>query len=649
MSFPAYPDYKESGVAWLGDIPAGWSVARFRHVFRESSEKIEDEVVGPMLSVSGYRGIEIKEYDDENRRRLDEDLVGYRIVRPDQLVVNTMWLNYAGLGVSQHEGHVSPAYRSYWIEGSLDRRYIHHLMRSSIYVQGYTRLLTGIRPNSLQMSRDDLMDFPVVLPAIEEQAAIATFLDRETAKIDALVAEQERLIALLREKRQAVISHAVTKGLNPDAPMKDSGIEWLGEIPAHWEILPLTRVVRQFVDYRGATPNKVDEGVPLLTAATIKEGVIDHSRDPVFISEAEYETRMTRGFPAKGDLLLTTEAPLGESALIEDEHVAPGQRMILMKMEPAYMLSSYLLAHFHSQFGQAELWTRASGSTASGIRADRLRASLVAVPPLDEQQAIAEYIVEQTKSFGAIDVEANTAINLLQERRAALISAAVTGKIDVRAQAPQSNVISIDSARPSNLPPLRAIVGAYAIRELGPMGRMAVMKAGYLAEGHVGFGDLNGRYERYAAGPYDQNLIAAMERGAGEICAIVTNEPQDEGKPVTYDVPKGCQPPSDALLALVGQDPAQRFLVLLSLLKGIGRDGVEAAATLYAVWNDLLAAGKAADDDAICNGVLNDWHPEKAKKFKRADLDHWLDWMRRNRLVPDGSAPRTDNQGNLFA
>jgi len=114
VSFSAYPSYEDRGVEWIGEIPADWRVQKFRFTFRESPEKIENEVVGPMLSVSGYRGIEIKEYDDENQRRRDEDLIGYRIVRPGQLVVNTMWLNYAGLGVSAYEGHVSPAYRSYW-------------------------------------------------------------------------------------------------------------------------------------------------------------------------------------------------------------------------------------------------------------------------------------------------------------------------------------------------------------------------------------------------------------------------------------------------------------------------------------------------------------------------------------------------------
>src|SRR5690554_7432670 len=115
MSFPTYFQYKNSNVQWLGEVPAHWDINKFRYVFRESNEKIENEVVGEMLSVSGYRGIEIKIYDDDNKRRTEEELQGYRIVRPGQLVVNTMWLNYAGLGVSNYEGHVSPAYRSYWI------------------------------------------------------------------------------------------------------------------------------------------------------------------------------------------------------------------------------------------------------------------------------------------------------------------------------------------------------------------------------------------------------------------------------------------------------------------------------------------------------------------------------------------------------
>ena len=178
---------------------------------------------------------------------------------------------------------------------------------------------------------------------------------------------------------------------------------------------------------------------------------------------------------------------------------------------------------------------------------------------------------------------------------------------------------------------------------------MAVMKAGYLTEAHVALHELNGRYERNAAGPYDGSLIAAMERGAKELCGITASEPQQEGQRVTYTVPPNLVLPSAHLTEAVGSERAKAFENLLALLNGISRDGVEAIATIYAVWNDLLAAAKPADDDAISTGVLTDWHAEKATKFKRDDITHWLAWMRRNGIVPNGTAPRTNHQGSLFA
>jgi type I restriction enzyme S subunit len=151
---------------------------------------------------------------------------------------------------------------------------------------------------------------------------------------------------------------------------------------------------------------------------------------------------MTRGFPALGDVLLTTEAPLGEVAQIEDTRVAPGQRMILLKADEAKIRSDFLFWHFRSDFGRKELWTRASGSTASGIRSDRLRASAVLVPPLEEQDRIVAFIRDALAKFAGVEAEVQKQICLLQERRAALISAAVTGKIDVRGLVPQSEAVA---------------------------------------------------------------------------------------------------------------------------------------------------------------------------------------------------------------
>jgi type I restriction enzyme, S subunit len=407
VSFPKYADYYESGVAWLGVIPKTWRVQRFRRLFRESAEKIEREVVGPMLSVSGYRGIEIKEYDDDNRRRTEEELIGYRIVRPGQLVVNTMWLNYAGLGVSEHEGHVSPAYRSYWISPDLVAQFIHYLLRSGVYVQGYTQLLTGIRPNSLQMSRDDLMEFPIVLPPRNEQADIARFLDRETASIDALLAEQQRLIQLLKEKRQAVISHAVTKGLNPDVPMKASGVEGLGEVPAHWR----TTVIKRFAELQRGHD---------LTDAERTEGVY-----PVVTSGGISGTHGS--FIARGPGVVTGRyGSTGRLYYIEEDFWPHNTSLYVKDFHengPRYVWYSLQTVDFAAHSAKAAV---------PGIDRNDIHVLPVAVPPQEEQHKIVDFLDSTTGRIDALIRQAGQLVDLLEERRTALISAAVTGKIDVR-------------------------------------------------------------------------------------------------------------------------------------------------------------------------------------------------------------------------
>lgn len=434
MSAPGYDNYRESGIEWLGQVPSHWTIEKFRHRFRESSEKIETDVVGPMLSVSGYRGIEIKEYDDENRRRRDDELVGYRIVRPGQLVVNTMWLNYAGLGVSAHEGHVSPAYRSYWIRPGLEGRYAHHLMRSSIYVQGYTRLLTGIRPNSLQMSRDDLMEFPVVVPPLAEQAAIAAFLDRETGKIDALVEAQTRLIELLKEKRQAVISHAVTKGLDPAAPMKNSGIEWLDQVPAHWEVKPIKAVASYNDDIlTEATPP--DHEIAYVEISDVQAGVGIAGSTAYAFSDAPSRARRR---VQCGDIIVSTvRTYLRAIAAV----TAPADNMIVSTgfavIRPRAINSRFIGYALLAEHTINEIIARSVGISYPAINASDLVRIPVSVPPLAEQVAIATFLDRATAKIDALLNAAEEAIALLQERRAALIAAAVTGKIDVRRLAPQ--------------------------------------------------------------------------------------------------------------------------------------------------------------------------------------------------------------------
>ena len=426
-----YPHYRDSGIEWLGGIPEGWNIGKFRHVFRESSEMNGPTPVGEMLSVSGYRGVELKVYDDENRKRSDADLETYRVVRPGQLAVNTMWLNYAGLGVSELTGHMSPAYRAYEIVGEVHARFIHHLMRCSLYVTAYTGELAGIRPNSLQMSRSTLMEWPVVLPTLDEQRQIADYLDTHTAKIDTLIGKQEQLIETLAERRQAVISHAVTKGLDPNVPMRDSGILWLGQVPRAWSVKRLSWLFS--VIGSGTTPPRDDmdyygPGTPWVTTGELRENTILATVDTV--TSKALATFPTLRVYEPGTLLIAmygaTRGRLGVLGV-----AACTNQACCALASPGEVNTRYV--HYALLASRKYLLVMAvGGSQQMNINQDTIRSLRLATPSLAEQMAIVEYLDKETAQMDALSAKARQMIDVLKERRQALISAAVTGKIDVR-------------------------------------------------------------------------------------------------------------------------------------------------------------------------------------------------------------------------
>ena len=414
MKWQAYPKYKDSGIEQLGQIPVHWEARRLKTVsrFAYGDSLAADNRVPDGYNVFGSNGI-----------------VGQHNMANTQGPCLIVGRKGSFGKVVYSERPCFAIDTTYFVDASQTSNHLRWLF----YCLQWLRLDSYSKDSAVPgLAREDAYEnlIPYCLP--DEQRAIAAFLDRKTAHIDALIAKKERQIELLQEKRAALISHAVTKGLDPDVPMKDSGVEWMGEIPAHWEIAQLRRVVAKFVDYRGHTPEKVESGVPLITARNIKNGHIDFSLSTEYMREDKYEDWMVRGWPKIGDVLITTEAPLGETAQVADTRIALAQRIILLKVNISRMINEYLKYHFLSAFGQGELWSRATGSTAIGIRADRFKDSLVAVPPLEEQEEIVHLLNNKITVLERPLQKIEQSIERLHEYRTALISAAVTGKIDVR-------------------------------------------------------------------------------------------------------------------------------------------------------------------------------------------------------------------------
>jgi type I restriction enzyme S subunit len=279
----------------------------------------------------------------------------------------------------------------------------------------------------------DYTSAPLPVPPLDEQTAIADFLDHETTKIDELIAEQERLIELLKEKRQAVISHAVTKGLNPDAPMKDSGIEWLGQVPEHWEVTRLKYATTRIVDCPHETPEYTDDGpFFVIRTADLNQGIINESK-MYRVSETEYLNRIRREPLQKNDIVYGREGERwGHAALIgEDGRFCLGQRMMQFRASESFC-PIYLMWALNSESTYLQGSIDTVGATSPHVNVGTIRNYALAHPPLDEQRAIGNHLALKTNAFDVLIEEAKNAITLLQERRSALISAVVTGQIDVR-------------------------------------------------------------------------------------------------------------------------------------------------------------------------------------------------------------------------
>nr|WP_058135058.1 restriction endonuclease subunit S [Pseudomonas aeruginosa] len=322
MRFPAYPAYKASGVEWLGEVPSQWLAKRFKQVFSERGERSLDGS-GELMSVSAYYGVKprAETLDEGDHLSRAESLEGYKICRVNDLVMNIMLAWNRGLGFAWQEGIVSPAYSVFHvIDGSVPK-YLDYLVRSDEMTRYFKAYSAGVIDSRLRLYPETFGRLYVAIPSSAEQTQIARFLDHETARIDALIEEQQRLIELLKEKRQAVISYAVTKGLDPTVPMKDSGVEWLGEVPAHWVIsqLKFNTLEMQTGPFGSQlhAEDYIDGGIPLVNPAHMINGKI--IPDPqVSVDEVTWN-RLKKHALNPGEIIFARRGELGRCAIVTDE------------------------------------------------------------------------------------------------------------------------------------------------------------------------------------------------------------------------------------------------------------------------------------------------------------------------------------------
>ena len=427
-----YPAYKDSLFDWLGKIPAHWEEERAKWYFDKIDERSEtgDE---ELLSVSHITGVTPRSEKNVTMFQA-ESYVGHKLCKVGDLVINTMWAWMAALGVSQYDGIVSTAYGVYRPKSTnlFDSRYLDYLLRTKGYAGEYLCRSKGIWTSRLLLNPEAFLNIPIVHPPLEDQKAIVAFLEEQTAVINQFLANKRQLITLLEEQKQVVINTAVTQGLETAVARKPSGIEWLGDIPAHWEIKKLKYLVDFF---GGATPSKDklsywNGSIPWVSPKDMKRFWIDDTEDHITLEGLSNSSCSI--IPSFSVLLVVRSGILQHTIPCSINRCDVTLNQDMKALIPRGEIQPVFLAHYikGNQNNLLQEW-RKTGATVESIEHQFLSGSHIVIPPLPEQKQIINYIEQKTAEINAAIERTQREIELIEEYRTTLIATAVTGKINV--------------------------------------------------------------------------------------------------------------------------------------------------------------------------------------------------------------------------
>lgn len=447
--YKPYPEYKDSGVEWLQLCPSSWETKALKYIVSCNDEVLSESTdpdmefeyidIGGVSSSEGITRTESMRFSGAPSR-------ARRIVRQGDIIVSTVrtYLEAIAPISLEFDGKIASTGFAVLRPKYLLSGFAQYALRARHFIDSVVARSTGVSYPAINSS--ELIDIKIVVPSLKEQQTIAAFLDYETARIDRLIAQQQRLIELLKEKRQAVISHAVTKGLNPNAPMKDSGVEWLGQVPEHWQCVPFGLLVSRADLGGNYLGGQEENGIPFLKMGNLGRGCIVLDKLECLEEGSSFDDAHRLSM---GDFLFNTRNSLdlvGKVAVWHDEleFALYNSNLLRVRFKKDFISSPDFMGFvFNSSGALGWLALLAKGTTSvAAIYYKDLRSMVVPIPPVDEQNAISSFISKCLSRLDTLEEKAIQSINLMNERRTALISAAVTGKIDLRGWTPPADEVA---------------------------------------------------------------------------------------------------------------------------------------------------------------------------------------------------------------
>jgi len=435
MKLKQYPDYKKFDLPWIDRLPSGWDILRAKCLFKQidvRSETGEEE----LLSVSEKQGVTPRKNVNVTMFKA-ESYKGYKLCWPGDLVINSLWAWMQGLGFSRYHGIISTAYGVYRIKNSYEAhyKYFDYLFRSAAYLWELRVRSKGIWRSRYQLTDDAFLTMPVIIPTEDEQKQIVRYLDFKSVKITKFIRSKRRLIKLLNEQKQAIINQAVTRGINSDVKMKPSGIDWLGDIPEHWDVRRLRTVA--FVRPSGVDKNIVDGEIPVRLCNYVdvykNERIIDSME---FMNGTATQEEINKFHLKEGDVLITKDSEMWNDIAVPAYIPVTLSGVIcayhLAVVRPLNMNGEFLFRAFLAESVADQFRVTANGVTRYGLSQGSIKDAWFPIPPNEEQNEIVNYINDNVSKIHLAIEKANKEIVLMQEYRTRLISDVVTGKVDVR-------------------------------------------------------------------------------------------------------------------------------------------------------------------------------------------------------------------------
>ncbi|MCZ0933074.1 MAG: restriction endonuclease subunit S [Oligoflexia bacterium] len=687
----SYPSYRDSGVEWLGKIPTYWNIECIKRLLSKNEggiwgEDFDEDGVTILRSTEQTIDGKWNIVNPAKRRISSFEYNTYRLIEND-LVITKSSGSASHIGktsiVTKDIENLNCCYSNFMqrlrVVQKILPQYVWYIFNCEIGRKQFDYFSTTTTGLS-NLNSEIIGSINVAFPSLLEQKTIINFLDKETSRIDSLIQKKEKQIELLKEKRSALITQAVTKGLNPNVKIKDSGIEWLGKIPEHWEVKKL-RYVGQCQNGISKKAEYFGTGFPFLSYSAVYNFLSLPTKLDNFIESTEQERKYYSVL--ESDIFFTRTSETIEdigftsTCLKTIENSVFSGFLIRFRPKNKLLYKGFSKYYFRSDLHRRFFVKEMNLVTRTSLSQELLKKLPVLLPPLQEQKSIASFLDKETSRIDSLIEKIKKSIDLLKEYRSALITSTVTGKIDVH-KSQIENIIPLKKSKslkpietkksvliakasseksyfksmPEKSPRLivkqaeqkpenslfkKTVLGAEIVAQLKDdphFGRTKFMKTLYLCEAHLQI-PLKGTYKRSAAGPLDNDIYrmeGIMKKNkwfevikAGSMYKYKALE-NSEGYKAYFDEYWG--------------NYKERLNQLLPFAKKFTTEQSEIVNTIYSVWNDFLIEGKTPSDNEIVNEVKNNWHKSK-KRFSAEKLKKAIQWMKEQNFVPQGYGPKT--------